>query len=507
MTDLGVLFTHEFHGARTAYPPDAQASVTARVVAASSKRRRTRVAVTVLVTLAAVAITGVGSWFVTDHLYEPAVVNPSPSPSVDPSATAGPNLDSSSWTVDWTGVLNLSSEYVPANPKAPLAFDDGLDHANLPPLVDRPSPRYPNAHAMTEEIWDHVGSGWVFVVYGPTGLDTVGLRGVPSALHLVSSEGVHFQIATFDAPKADYVASYTIDHVNLDEGWIQLTAGTETDIGWTTVIDLHTGAVLNQTFSSEGGVTGESRDQTFATFADGSELRSAGGSWESRDLVIWKPSGETSPVAGLSELSYAGFGPVGRDGYSLLAWEQPLAGVDSHTYLIDARLATATEIPLQPTGNGNCRQVLESDASHVVVECWGADDGAAFWDIPFDGGEGVELSEQEARNRAWEELGLNASFDHEYVTRIEDPSAVGAPVIFEASGFGVPSGAQFVRPSQVGPQMFIFAGAWTKPVVGYDRSTGTSFALIELVVPDTGATAAISSSYPLPWTPDRTGNR
>lgn len=542
MSDLSAKFHDALAAERPSVGAEARAAVLARATAASRSSRRSHLAVTAFATLATAAIAGTGTWLVADQVYEPAAPEPTPSPSA--TTNKGP------WDVDWDGTFQPPGllGYSPDYRGAPDSFDDGLDHANLPPLVARTSSAYPQAHELTDEVWEHVGAGWGVAEYGaPQALRSVDEADLGSAdrtpaLHLVSPEGVHFKLPnpvfapSFAEPgEPGWVMTYQVTYVDLERGWIVLDgASADPDPEGVSlfqlVMDARTGAVLSMTDKS-AGIDDDTMDYTHeghftqvagpfeggaAVWLEGDEnaagvsgvtltVRSPGG--EVRTLprpetgggtpfVIMDPSGANSTVAL--------YGTWSRDG------SEP-----DRLWLLDVSTGTFSAVPSSPPvvdgEEASClSEATAVDGASVTRRCWFASGEDSFVRIPLNGSPATRVDTQDFIAAMWGAAGFDPGSVMEsvggdfLVTRVDDISSGARVAAFTVDPTVFPDGAYFWPPIMVGAGRFLVYCRYGEAtaVIGYDRTSGTSFTLESAVIPDTGAWASLGYFYVIPATPD-----
>lgn len=450
-----------------------------------------------------------------------ADVSPSPSSEPTPPDITVPGFDRipGDWTVDWTGIYSPDTpDYSPDYLDAPESFDDGLDHADLPPLVDRPSPRYPQAHELTDEIWSHVGPGWYVAAYSYNGsINWAGIDPVP-VFHLVSPEGVHFKLPDLEDPDARPGA--TIGYINLTERWARIsTYVPETgETGFVYKWDLMTGEVLTKyQTSGDGGGNGEGDLFTvLGPFEGGGELRAleSGITWEvsgERTLSFWTPESGEFPLDvpdGVTDGdAYLSMGPIDPGGtLALVSLSYSESSDVGGPWLFDSTTMEFTLLEVAAPGvDGWCWEYLSIDATSGIQRCY---DGASFryFEIPWDGSEPTEIAPDAAVSRPWATAGIEAVGVSDYMVpaRFVDTWAPSRVVIFsnppEDSG-RVPV---FTDVVDVGEgRVFLTNTDWYGDggLAAYDRATGSTFFLEDSWIPDTRWLSAFSDAYVIPILP------
>ena len=232
MSEFDVLFARAVAASTADLPPQQLDESADALIAAAGRKRRTRRRVNTTLALALSLVCGGAVWLATAPAAVP-VEDPSPSPSASPVLQYG--LSEPSLNPVWEG-----SQPVPM-PGVPAAFDDGLDPASLPPLVESPGDSYPEAHQMTDAIWDAVGAGWSLETW--SGQMTGDDADSPNNLYLVSTAGTRFLLRELDRYEgAEY---WMATAWSLEPGLALLDVGAgETGAGGQVLQDLRTGEEL-----------------------------------------------------------------------------------------------------------------------------------------------------------------------------------------------------------------------------------------------------------------------
>ena len=181
MTDLDSLFADTMGRQAGTESPQQLDALANTLISGARRKRRVRLVANGALTVALSVGLAATVWAAMRPDTAP-VDNPTPSPQPSISyALSEPTLGPV-----WSG-----SEPVTA-PVVPAAFADGLNPANLPPLVASPGPNYPQAHKMTDAIWDAVKPGWSLQVWDPrfAAHATTG----PVNLYLASPSGTFFLV-------------------------------------------------------------------------------------------------------------------------------------------------------------------------------------------------------------------------------------------------------------------------------------------------------------------------
>lgn len=441
---------------------------------------------------------------------------PAPSANVSPSVEAAPPGERSGagdWTVAWDAIYQRSLDPSLAAALEPLAsFDDGIADGALPPLANRPSPRYPMAYEVTDAIWDAVGPGWsvaVFCAPGIESVDTAGLRRLPASLYLVSPEGRYFHLWDLTEDGDDYGLALTawINWVDVELGWIEVghrLASIEAEYQITDVRDLRTGAILATVFNGEG----DSHGTNLLIISPQSDGTPAWVDVTETDVeegvtgLLVLNAGLPGDAQALAEVTLtpgawlSGFGAAAAGSTTSLLEVQ---GFDTSSYLLaDSEEGTVTAVtPRFPDDNQRCWEWTDVTPTSVDATCFEGEESYGRYRLDLQGGPPLRLFDVadpwsgDWSLPGWElvpapDEGGTAGLDDVaggFRTHVLDP----AP-FFRLYGESTPD-----EPVEFAPGLFLISSPNPGVVLGYDRSLHRSFTLVPARWPDTGATSALSA--------------
>jgi len=427
--------------------------------------------------------------------------------------------------VDWDRTIDPVDFVEPLLPtEAPASFDDGLDSADLPGLVERPSPRYPDAHALTDEIWLSAGPDWGIAVFGATdtmdsyfGWTDEDLRGVQVTFYLVSPEGVCFKMWDATEQGRYSLVEYSIDFVIPELGWIKVYGG---DVGddpmwWSEVRDLRTGEVLTSAEWYEG--VGSGTERMIVPGLEGGRILYFDILHDNGDTsatvptaYVVEPSQEPVALAlpnlDFSDASLSATEPGGRT--VLLSRSESYS--DPYLYSIDILDGTITDrTSLLGAAGVECFFEQPHDQDSFIVSCDAGERYVVGWDGTVEPA-GTDTPEPDAVEEGpWEDAGFSVEVEHtpddwmygpgwSYVASFRDATAGSSrDVLSSDQCLGSPY-YPIAGPFVLGGERFAFLCFDPGILAGYDRNTGEVFALVPDFWPDTGARSALSDFVLLP---------
>ncbi len=446
---------------------------------------------------------------------------PSPSSSASPTtfATASPDVTAS------LGLLTPATcDGCIAYPTAssPVAgFDDGLLAADLPPLVARPGPSYPEAHQLTAAVWAKVGPTWGVATYWNNDWQSGGPN--PAELYLVSPEGVHFHVMRL-AEGLSYGAF--VESVDLSARTAVISMNDEGGY-WMDDVDLASGTILGERdFIEEGGGLDDA-PYVLGPYVNGIEIRVTPSMTDHSldDVQLWNPATGSTPIVLPSEGAWAGrygFGSTqisrADQRYELWVSQTDSAALAAQGYA-DVMIFDVVENSFRPAralyphGYTMCNPPGFLLNNTSVIDCERGTSTDADWavegfTVTFDGTTppvaSPILSSPYAFSLPWRTEGFEVQGDMYGVSSVTDVFGGARTVVYQNPWADEQEGGGIGTAVHVGDGLFIFygrdaptaeGGAWTAPtrVIGYNRHTGKAFNIVPGWFADTGAPSSLTA--------------
>ncbi len=446
-----------------------------------------------------------------------------PAPLATPSATPVDPLDHRlrrDWAeVDWTATIDPAASVTPLlSSDAPPAFDDGLAASSLPPLAERPSPRYPPARIATDAVWDQVGPGWGVAVFSAS-LDRLtwdakrsdDLANVPPTLYLVSPSGTYFRMWQAGDASGWYAKQVEwVDDIVPELNWIVLSGfgPGEGSSSWVEVRDLRTGAIITSETSGEGGGVGTERVVLRHLAGDRVVFFDRIDQWDqSTDTVpeatVVAADGSRSTLA-LPDIDYTGMKMYAADeGSRMVILAPEWSGTSLFTVdIVDGTITDRTEA-LRNAGS-DCIFAHPVDDNSFAAQCdaystirivsW---DGTVLASSPVADDDAATLASRWGAQGFSATTGNRAGESHSaWVSSFTD-AAVGTPrQVLTADQCSGNEHGTIDGPFSLGADRFAFLCGQQGLLAGYDRSSGDVFAIAPQFWPDTGARSALNDYLP-----------